>query len=157
MVFIEPPWGKEFRQSNHGRLIFTIGRQGNEFKLHIRTPSGEDVSSSYYHIVSDLDMPNYQKFVQPEEMTETREVEVLLLWLEDDVVSNVLRFIEPSSAIMLSVDMDVFSTESPSHLWMLREADIPLRYQDWLVNKFFNVSYDKAWWMRALQGQPCIS
>lgn len=151
MVFVEPPWGKEFRQSRHDRLIFTIGRKGDDFKLHVRTPEGEDVSSDYYHIVSDHDMPNYEKFVQPEEMTETREVDVQLLRLEDDLVSNVLQFVESSTAIMLSVDMDVFSTESPSHLWMLREAEIPLRFQHWLVNKYWNMSYDQAWWKQALQ------
>jgi len=45
MVFIEPPWGSEFRVVNHPRLIYYAGTVEGVFKVDILTPEGDRVAN----------------------------------------------------------------------------------------------------------------
>ena len=112
VIFVEPPWGIEFVVRPHRSLLFTVGDRGGEFVANVRTPSGEDVSKVYERVIGAPTLPIA-------DISNAFEVAFELVPLHElqSTVPSLLR--QPrweTSPVYLSVDLDVFGTESPPHL-----------------------------------------
>jgi len=151
MLFVEPPWGGEFIPMHYHSLRYTIGEVDGEFKIRIRTPEGVQ-NSEYFHTVDDgkRDDP-MDHFADVDKMINTREIEVEIVRFDElfhgDKLANFIHS-NKDSPFILDIDLDVFSTESPSHLWWLRHANIPVREQEMLGGMWSErgVRYQDDWY-----------
>lgn len=159
MVFVEPPWGCEFRPVEHRQLVFYAGTVEGHFKLDILTAQGERVSEKYWHTVDDGTLPEaMDHFADHSQMADKHRVEVLIVPFEELLSSRELAaFVQRTSGpVYLDIDLDCFSTESPSTVDVLQTLRIPLRFQQLLGDLYHgrlpNHTFSVSWWRQHLRG-----
>lgn len=142
MIFIEPPWGGEFVPNAHRSLVYTIGELDGKVSLDIKTPDGTIVNQDYWHTVDDGKFPNaMDHFANGRPMKNARTIQVEILNYLDLLQGKLVNFLKSTpteSPIILDIDLDVFSTESPVLLWWLEYARISVREGELLGNYWRN-------------------
>lgn len=162
MIFIEPPWGCEFRMLPYKELVYYAGTVDGQFKVDVYTKFGKRVHESYVHTVDDqvLDDP-MNHFAPHEEMQNKKKIEVLILPFEK-LFTTLVSYVQkkPLASLILDIDLDCFSTESPAHLHFYQDYHVPLRYQQ-LAADIYNArlppfktvsAFSVEWWRQNLEG-----
>eukprot|EP00929_Paragymnodinium_shiwhaense_P118449 TRINITY_DN90371_c0_g1_i1.p1 TRINITY_DN90371_c0_g1~~TRINITY_DN90371_c0_g1_i1.p1 ORF type:complete len:476 (+),score=43.94 TRINITY_DN90371_c0_g1_i1:69-1496(+) len=123
IIFVEPPWARQFRCCFDLNETFTVivGRLGGELVCDVvgTTGSKPRTRESFSHIF----WKNEPKLASRDDMEDTKEFRLTLVALED--LASVAAQIDPKAPLILDIDEDVLSTESPGAIGVRRYTQLP--------------------------------
>jgi len=148
VVFVEPPWGIEFvSRPPHYSLLLTIGKQINkeDFGVNVKSVvTGEDLTRTFARVIGcDVFSGNGRGVLDPEKDLEPDSIltiEFEVVKLEDFPIRVPQLLANDNNPMVLSIDMDVVSTESPRHLMVKQQMNLPLRVQQSLFELWRNIT-----------------
>eukprot|EP00929_Paragymnodinium_shiwhaense_P066978 TRINITY_DN33675_c0_g1_i1.p1 TRINITY_DN33675_c0_g1~~TRINITY_DN33675_c0_g1_i1.p1 ORF type:complete len:469 (+),score=86.61 TRINITY_DN33675_c0_g1_i1:60-1466(+) len=123
LIFVAPPWERQLRDNFESGETFTVvvGLVKGELKCDVRSTDGKQPreKGDFAHIFHDY---YYDVLESYEAMRDTKEFKVTLVALEH--LPTVAAHIDPTAPLIVDIDEDVFSTESPGSIEVRASVDI---------------------------------
>lgn len=134
IIFVEPPWGNQFRCCLRPNATYSVvvgTAKNGELKLDVI--GGKGKNDRFGHIF----WRNGERLAGQNVLKNKKAFQLSFVNMED-VGSALATMINPAAPLILDLDLDIFSTESPGAIRIMR--DTTLSYED--LRRIYHIAWN---------------